>query len=157
MSTHTTGRASSGGISFPSDVVKRPRRCAQTRAAAGGDNSTRSNAVAETERSEVLVCRLYGSRRKPANSRLDVFDMPVFTMDLNCPLAPPAQALFCVLTVLLVLAHNLVEQIRVKPDHLIQRDGPRFGVRLLIVDRDLDLELSEVQPPETLRNLCTLS
>jgi hypothetical protein len=48
---------------------------------------------------------------------------------------------------------DLVDELRVGGKLLPQRDGPRLRVGLGIVDRDLDVEMSEVRSPDTLANL----
>src|SRR5690242_5329539 len=49
-----------------------------------------------------------------------------------------------------VLLANELDQFRVEHDPLVNRDGPRLGVGLGIVDGDLDFQMSEIRTPETL-------
>src|SRR5580765_4345394 len=51
---------------------------------------------------------------------------------------------------LLILVADELDQLRVGQDLLVDPDGKRLGVRLRIVDGDVDLEPSECRPPETL-------
>src|SRR5262245_54026911 len=51
---------------------------------------------------------------------------------------------------LFVLQANVIEQLRVEHDGMMQRDGPRRGVGLGIVDRDFDVEPAEVDASEAL-------
>lgn len=49
-----------------------------------------------------------------------------------------------------VLRTNKIDQIRIGLEQLIHLDRPRLGVRLGIVDGDLDFQTPEVQPAEPL-------
>src|SRR5262245_47391955 len=55
-----------------------------------------------------------------------------------------------VLEGLLVFQTDLVDQVSVDHDFLLQGDRPRLSVSLGIIDRDLDLKVSEVRTPDLL-------
>jgi hypothetical protein len=54
---------------------------------------------------------------------------------------------------LLVFQTNFVDQFGVGYDALLQRDPPRFGVGLGIVNRHPDFEMSEIPSPDLFSNL----
>ena len=56
-------------------------------------------------------------------------------------------------TILLVLYAVIIQQIGIRRKHLRQLNGPRLGVGLQIVHRDLNFKLPEVNPANALRDL----
>src|SRR5262245_26392354 len=58
---------------------------------------------------------------------------------------------------LLVLVADELDHLLIHSDSLVDSDGERLRVGLRIVDRDVDLELAEDRPPESLGELRLLA
>src|SRR5918993_1087017 len=68
--------------------------------------------------------------------------------------SPPGTSLLELLHEALAFGTNFVNQLGIRGELLTQSDGPRLRIRLWIVDGDLDFEVSEVGPPDSLTHLC---
>lgn len=55
--------------------------------------------------------------------------------------------------VLLVFETDVIQQLRIEHDHLVECDRPRLRVHLWIIDRDVNLQASEIHAAEPFRYL----
>src|SRR5215831_20508971 len=58
-----------------------------------------------------------------------------------------------VLQILLILVANVLQEIRVKKQVVVLRNGPGLGVNLGVVYGELDLQMSEIRAPEAFDNM----
>src|SRR5215813_13355409 len=58
-----------------------------------------------------------------------------------------------VLQILLILAANVLQEIRVKKQVVVLLNGPGLGVNLRVVYGELDLQMSEIRAPEAFDNM----